>query len=66
MLHTIDYFRALINDPFVFGQISANHCLIFFAMGAMPDSALAIATTLRLEAKSKKHFTNCYQALSRC
>lgn len=45
MVHTIDYFRALINDPYIFGQISANHCLSdIFAMGATAQSALAIAT----------------------
>ncbi|WP_414584755.1 selenide, water dikinase SelD [Scytonema sp. PCC 10023] len=45
MVHTIDYFRSLINDAYIFGQISANHCLSdIFAMGAIPQSSLAIAT----------------------
>ncbi|MEB3211819.1 MAG: selenide, water dikinase SelD, partial [Leptolyngbyaceae bacterium] len=45
LIQTLDYFRALVDDPFIFGQIAANHCLSdLFAMGTSPHSVLAIAS----------------------
>ncbi|MCY7320790.1 MAG: selenide, water dikinase SelD [Phormidesmis sp. CAN_BIN36] len=63
LVQTIDYFPALLSDPFLFGQISTHHSLSdVFAMGATAQSALAIATIpYATEAKQEE---TLYQLLS--
>ncbi|MEX2479396.1 MAG: selenide, water dikinase SelD [Gammaproteobacteria bacterium] len=44
-VHSVDGFRAFIDDPWMLGRVAANHALNdIYAMGAIPHNALALVT----------------------
>lgn len=55
IVQTVDFFPAFLNDPFLFGQIAALHCLSdILAMGAQPHSAQIIAVIPYANERSTK------------
>lgn len=58
MIHTIDFFRSFISDPYTFGKIAAVHALSdVHAMGAETSNVLALAVVPYAANESMTEYT---------
>jgi selenide, water dikinase len=70
LVQTVDQFRTFIDDPYLFGKITANHCLgDLYAMGAQPSTVLAsiampYAPDTKLEQDLKDLLTGALEVLN--
>ena len=63
LVQSVDHFRPFIDDPYLFGRITATHCLgDLYAMGAQAQSAQAMVTLAF--APEKKLEDELYQLLA--
>jgi selenide,water dikinase len=63
LLQSVDFFRAMVEDPYLFGRIAATHALNdIYAMGGVPETALAIAALPPARAAIVEH--DLYQMLA--
>ena len=63
LVQSVDHFRPFVDDPYVFGHVTAVHCLSdLFAMGAQAHSAQAMVTLAY--ARADKQEEELFQLLS--
>jgi len=63
LIQSIDHFRSIVDDPYLFGRIAANHALgDLFAMGVEAHSALVLANVVY--GSESKQSQDLYQLMS--